>query len=65
MYYEARERALSNGRCYHLAAILRRKGRVVRVGKSVAFLEGELKDKNGKILASGTQTAKLRRNFYK
>ncbi len=40
-------------------------GRVVRVGKSVAFLEGELKDKNGKILASGTQTAKLRRNFYK
>ena len=32
MYYEARERALSNGRCYHLAAILRRKGRVVRVG---------------------------------
>ena len=32
MYYEARERALGNGRCYHLAAILRRKGRVIRIG---------------------------------
>lgn len=32
VYYEARERALNNGRCYHLAAILRRKGRVVRIG---------------------------------
>ena len=32
MYYEAREKALGNGRCYHLAAILRRKGRIVRIG---------------------------------
>ena len=32
MYYEAREKAMSNGRNYHLAAILRRKGRVIRVG---------------------------------
>lgn len=32
MYYEAREKAMNNGRVYHLAAILRRKGRVVRVG---------------------------------
>jgi deoxycytidylate deaminase len=32
VYYEAREKALGNGRCYHLAAILRRKGRVVRIG---------------------------------
>ena len=31
MYYKARKRALNNGRCYHLAAILRRKGRVVRI----------------------------------
>ena len=32
MYYEAREKALGNGRVYHLAAILRRRGRVVRIG---------------------------------
>lgn len=32
MYYEARKKALNNGRVYHLAAILRRKGKVVRVG---------------------------------
>ena len=32
VYYEAREKALRNGRCYHLAAILRRKGRVIRIG---------------------------------
>jgi len=32
VYYEAREKALGNGRVYHLAAILRRKGRVVRIG---------------------------------
>ena len=38
-------------------------GRLVRAGKSVAFLEGELKDINGNILARGTQTAKLRRDF--
>ena len=34
MYYRARELALSNGRAYHLAAILRRNGRVVRVGEN-------------------------------
>lgn len=32
MYYEAREKALANGRAYHLAAILRRRGKVVKVG---------------------------------
>ncbi len=32
MYYKARERALNNGRLYHLAAILRRNKRVVRIG---------------------------------
>ena len=31
MYYKARDLALSNGRDYHLAAILRRKGRVVKI----------------------------------
>ena len=32
MYYEARDRALKNGQTYHLAAILRRKGKVIKVG---------------------------------
>ena len=32
MYYKARDRALNNGQTYHLAAILRRKGKVVKVG---------------------------------
>ena len=32
MYYEAREKALNNGCHYHIAAILRRKKRVVRIG---------------------------------
>lgn len=32
MYYEARKKALNNGMVYHLAAILRRRGKVVRIG---------------------------------
>lgn len=32
LYYQARDRALANGRGHHLAAILRRKRRPVRVG---------------------------------
>ncbi len=34
MYYQAREKAINNGRTYHLAAILRRNGKVVRVGEN-------------------------------
>ena len=34
MYYEARKLAMKNGRQYHLAAILRRRGHVVRVGEN-------------------------------
>ena len=34
MYYRARDLALGNGRDYHLAAILRRRGSVVRVGEN-------------------------------
>ena len=34
MYYEARTRAMNNGRQYHLAAILRRKGKVVKIGEN-------------------------------
>ena len=33
------------------------KGRVIRVGRRIAFLEGELFDKNGKLLARATSTA--------
>lgn len=34
MYYRARDRAINNGRTYHLAAILKRRGRVIRVGEN-------------------------------
>ena len=34
MYYRARELALNNGRCYHLAAVLRRNGSVVKIGEN-------------------------------
>ena len=34
MYYQARSKALNNGRKYHLCAILRRKGRVIAIGEN-------------------------------
>jgi len=34
VYYKAKELALSNGRTYHIVAILRRRGRVVRIGEN-------------------------------
>tara|TARA_Y100000310_G_C19940539_1_gene472357 strand:+ start:93 stop:449 length:357 start_codon:yes stop_codon:yes gene_type:complete len=34
VYYRAKELALRNGRDYHLAAILRRNGKVVRIGEN-------------------------------
>ena len=34
MYYRARDRAINNGRTYHVAAILRRNGRVVKIGEN-------------------------------
>ena len=34
MYYKAQELAVNNGRTYHLAAILRRNGRVVKIGEN-------------------------------
>ena len=34
MYYRAKEQAVNNGRAYHLAAILRRNGRVVKIGEN-------------------------------
>jgi len=36
VYYEARERALNNGRVYHLAAILKRGKTVVKVGANTS-----------------------------
>ena len=36
MYYRAKELAISNGRTYHLAAILWRNGRVVRIGENTS-----------------------------
>ena len=34
MYYRAKELAMNNGRTYHLAAILKRDGRVIRIGEN-------------------------------
>ena len=36
MYYRAKQKALNNGRVYHLVAILRRKGRVVKIGENTS-----------------------------
>ena len=36
MYYRARDLALNNGRDYHLAAILKRNGRVIRIGENTS-----------------------------
>jgi len=34
VYYRAREMAFNNNRSYHLAAILRRNGRVIKIGEN-------------------------------
>ena len=36
VYYKAQKLALNNGRDYHLAAILRRNGRVIRIGENTS-----------------------------
>ena len=36
MYYRAKQKALNNGRVYHIAAILRRKGRVIKIGENTS-----------------------------
>jgi len=36
-------------------------GTVVRLGKTIAFLEGQLKDPQGKLLATATSTARILR----
>ena len=45
MYYRARDRALNNGQTYHLAAILRRRGRVVRLGTNTSKTHPRFKRK--------------------
>lgn len=34
MYYRARKLAINNGRAYHVAAILRRRGKIVKIGEN-------------------------------
>ncbi len=34
VYYRAKSLALNNGLCYHVAAILKRKGRIVKIGEN-------------------------------
>ena len=36
MYYRAKDLALNNGRTYHIAAILRRKGTVIKIGENTS-----------------------------
>jgi tRNA(Arg) A34 adenosine deaminase TadA len=36
VYYKAESKAINNGRTYHLAAILKRNGRVVKVGENTS-----------------------------
>ena len=40
-------------------------GKVIKAGKNIAFLEGELRDSKNILLAKANQTVKLIRNFYK
>ena len=41
------------------------RGKVIKLGKSIAFLEAELRDKENNLLAKANQTAKLIYNFNK
>ena len=34
MYYKAKEKAVNNGRTYHIAAILKRRGKVIKIGEN-------------------------------
>ena len=36
VYYKALNKALSNGRDYHVAAILKRSGKVIRIGENTS-----------------------------
>ena len=36
MYYRAKKLAINNGRAYHLAAILRRNGSVIKIGENTS-----------------------------
>jgi tRNA(Arg) A34 adenosine deaminase TadA len=34
VYYRAKEKAINNGRTYHIAAILKRRGKVIKIGEN-------------------------------
>jgi deoxycytidylate deaminase len=51
VYYTAREKALNNGRVYHLAAILRRRKIVVKIGENTF----KTHPKFGRIYPDGTE----------
>ena len=40
-------------------------GKVLKTSKSLALLEGDLRDIKGNLIAKGTSTAKLKPDFYK
>ena len=40
-------------------------GKVIKMGKNIAFLEGQLRNDKGLLLAQANQTVKLKYNFYK
>ena len=39
-------------------------GKVIKTGRTIAFLEGEIFDKKNNLLAKANQTVKLIKNFY-
>ena len=41
------------------------RGNIIKKGKTIAFLEAELRDKENNLLAKANQTAKLIQNYYK
>ena len=45
MYYQAKSAAINNGRTYHVAAILRRNGKVVKVGANTSKTHPRFKRK--------------------
>ena len=49
MYYRARSLALSNGRTYHIAAILRRNGRIVKIGENTSKTHPRFKKYDDKL----------------
>ena len=45
--------------------LVKAKANIIKTGKSIAFLEAELRNNENILLAKANQTAKLKYNFYK